>query len=107
MTICHFNITNKNNTTNPADVNSKKIILDQVVYTSKDEHFSIAIGTGDGGNAYENAAPRFAVRWNGKSETEKGFPTSNGHPMWFQLPNDKLGDIIKTIVENVHKIKQT
>lgn len=84
---------------NPKLVTPGNFELIKVIYTSPDGFFSIAIGIGDGGNIYESKDIRFAMRWNGKSEEQKGFPASNGHPLWFQLPND-ISAIIKTLMEN-------
>ncbi len=85
----------------PENVNPQNFNVKKIIYTSPDNYFSIAIGEGDGGNIYDKSQTRFAMRWNGKIDEHKGFPTSNGHPMWFQLPNE-LDEILKVLIEHSH-----
>lgn len=90
----------------PEQVNPQKFKDIQIVYTSPDEYFTIASGIGDGGNEYQPPKRRYAFRWNGHSDTQKGFPTSNGYPLWFQLPTEIDENIIESIIASFERKKE-
>ncbi|MES2479439.1 MAG: hypothetical protein V4561_10145 [Bacteroidota bacterium] len=90
---------------NPQDVQPRNFRPVEVIYTSPDGFFSIGIGFGDGGNEYATSSLRFGMRWNGHTEEEKGFPASNGYPLWFQLPDD-IGSIMKVLYDNSNRVGQ-
>ena len=56
--------------------------------------FSIATGIWQ-----EDNTKRFAMRWNGNSSEDKGYPSIFKHSMWFQLPED-IEIILKIIIEH-------
>jgi hypothetical protein len=81
----------------PNNVNPKNFKVEKIIYNSND--FSIAIGIW-----VDDKTRRFAMRWNEvNSPSDKGFPLSSGHPMWFQLPID-IQDIIITLIGHSGKI---
>ena len=76
----------------PENVNPRNFKVKKIIYDK--EGFSIAIGTWQ-----DDESERFAMRWNGKGEKDKGYPSVLGHPMWFQLSEDVKG-IITTILKH-------
>lgn len=64
---------------NPENVRPAKFNTFTVIYN--DGEFSVAYG------AWENGEPRLAMRWNGDTEDDIGYPSQGGNPLWFQLPN--------------------
>ena len=78
---------------NPQNANPQNFIVHDMLYTSPDTYFSIAVG-----EWVEEGEIRFALRWNVdiNDPSDHGFPSVFGHPMWFQLPYD-IRDIVQVL----------
>lgn len=66
----------------PENVKPYKFHVHTVIYNNGD--FSVAYGK------WENSEVRLAMRWNGQSDDEIGYPSQGGNPLWFQLPSDSI-----------------
>jgi hypothetical protein len=66
----------------PENVRPGKFQVHTIIYNNED--FSVAYGK------WENNEIRLAMRWNGDSDEEIGYPSQGGNPLWFQLPNDSI-----------------
>ncbi|MBN1185693.1 MAG: hypothetical protein JXB49_25655 [Bacteroidales bacterium] len=64
----------------PEKVKPAKFHVHTVIYNNG--NFSVAYGK------WENSDIRIAMRWNGESDDDIGYPSQGGNPLWFQLPND-------------------
>jgi hypothetical protein len=75
----------------PHKVRPAKFNVFTVIYD--DGEFSVAYGK------WENDEPRLAMRWNGDTDNDIGYPSQGGNPLWFQLPNDGIWtrEILKAI----------
>lgn len=79
----------------PELVKPSKFNIHTVIYDNGE--FSIAYGK------WENTDLRLAMRWNGDSEEEVGYPSQGGNPLWFQLPNE--GIWTSEILQAVERIR--
>lgn len=70
----------------PENVNPSNFKVEQVVYNK--DGFSIAIGVW-----VDDGSRRFAMRWDGETDSAIGYPNSRSNPMWFQLSEDIYGII--------------
>lgn len=75
----------------PENVNPKNFKVESILYN--DKRFSIAYGT------WENQQKHLAMRWNGDSEEEIGYPKVFQHPMWFLIAEDLKIPILKSIID--------
>ena len=66
----------------PENVKPNKFHVHTVIYNNGE--FSVAYGK------WENSEVRLAMRWNGQSDDEIGYPSQGGNPLWFQLPSDSI-----------------
>jgi len=66
----------------PENVKPYKFHVHTVIYNNGG--FSVAYGK------WENNEVRLAMRWNGQSDDEIGYPSQGGNPLWFQLPSDSI-----------------
>jgi hypothetical protein len=66
----------------PENVKPNKFHVHTVIYNNGE--FSVAYGK------WENSEIRLAMRWNGQSDDEIGYPSQGGNPLWFQLPSDSI-----------------
>ena len=84
----------------PENANPKNFYVSNIIYTSPDGGFSIAIG-----EWAEDKMRRFAMRWNGNIDNpqDKGYPSVFIHPMWFQLPYD-IKDLLRVLIENSNEM---
>lgn len=78
----------------PENVNPSNFVVEQIIY--KEDSFSIAVGIFG-----EDEVRRFAMRWDGESDDDLGYPQTYGKAMWFQLPDD-LSGVISTLVAHSH-----
>lgn len=80
----------------PHQVNPKNFKVSKIVYTAPNGGWSIAKG-----EWVEDEMERFAIRYNGdiNDPNDKGFPSTFGNPMWFQLPYE-IKDLIQVLIEN-------
>ena len=77
----------------PKDVVSPKdrFRLIEVLHTGKDpgdKDYSWSLCLGMWKEPKGPSLVRVGIRWDGKSNKEKGNPTSHGQPTWFLLPHE-------------------
>lgn len=82
---------------NPENVNPKKFEVERIIFTSRDGQYSRAIGYW-----VEDKMRRYAMRYNGE-DSELGYPSSRGYPMWFQLPYD-LNEFVGFLSQNTEPL---
>jgi len=75
----------------PEKVNPNNFKVSYILYDN--DEFSIAYGiwTDSGENCV-------AMRWNGDTDDEAGYPKTFGHPMWFIVDNALKLTIIKSLI---------
>jgi len=78
--------------TNPEDVNPRNFTVKSIIYNDGD--FSIAWGE------WEDGEMHLAMRWNGDSNDDAGYPKTFGHPVWFLIPENLTIDITRSLVGN-------
>ena len=66
----------------PEDVRPAKFNVHTIIYNNGE--FSVAYGI------WDNSDARIAMRWNGENDSDIGYPSQGGNPVWFQLPNDGI-----------------
>lgn len=76
----------------PENANPKNFKVEKIVYNQ--DGFSIAVGIWR-----DDETKRFAMRWNGENDDDKGYPSVFDNPMWFQLPDD-INGIVTTLITN-------
>ncbi len=76
----------------PENVKPAKFHKHTIIYDNGE--FSVAYGIWE-----DDGSKRLAMRWNGDTEQEIGYPNQGGNPLWFQLPNDGIwtSEILKAI----------
>ena len=67
----------------PENVRPAKFHVHTIVYNNNE--FSVAYGIWE-----DDGTIRLAIRWNGESDDQVGYPSQGGNPVWFQLPNEGI-----------------
>ena len=75
----------------PEQVNPKNFDVINILYDN--ESFSIAYGIWEGGTTH------LAMRWNGESDEDPGYPKLFNHPIWFLISEELKIPILKTIID--------
>ena len=76
---------------NPEKVRPKNFEPKKILYN--ENGFSIAYGI------WEKKDHVIAMRWNGDSEEDPGYPKVFGNPMWFIIHDDLMTTILKSLLE--------
>lgn len=79
---------------NPQDANPRNFEVQSIVYNDGD--FSVAYGR------WKDDTMQLAMRWNGDTEEEKGYPKTFGNPMWFIVSSGIKKTILKSLLESKH-----
>ena len=74
----------------PENVNPKNFKVEKVVYDNND--FSIAYGIWEGGKTH------LAMRWNGESENDPGYPKLFKNPVWFLVTEELKVPILTALI---------
>ncbi len=74
----------------PEHVNLRNFQVKYVLFDNDD--FSIAYGI------WEDGKKHLAMRWNGDTEDDPGYPKTFGNPVWFLVTEDLKILIIKSLI---------
>lgn len=74
----------------PENVNPKNFKIKNIVYDNN--HFSIAYGVWEEGNSH------LAMRWNGDSDDDPGYPKLFKNPVWFLIPEELKIPILTSLI---------
>jgi hypothetical protein len=74
----------------PEDVNPKNFKVINIVYDNS--AFSIAYGI------WEDGVTNLAMRWNGESDKDPGYPKLFQYPVWFIITKELMIPILTSII---------